>query len=520
MATGTASYQQLLEQCAHQNSSALKQLYELEGPQFLTLGQSLVHRSSDAEELLRESFVLMWRNANAYDPRLGSAKAWLYSIFRFRAQQKRQSSGNLSSLIKAKNHFYLPSSASPELLQFQHLNAETRHKLALAYLYGFNYAEIAKECRSSIQEAQAAVQEGLLLLTHLFTGWHNHSDKHLIILGEYCLGLLGTASEASIAHQLLQTDDTAAQDLLLWEEVFSHLVACLPILTPPAYVLSRIYQDVGLPLSQALAPSVNATPNKNQAAPATTPSASLLEILHNDTAADHASPAVSASTQVSPPPSYGDQSSPDPVFKVTEPAPPEEPDAVLMDPPPVPASFTEQTKTELAEASYQPAALQAKPKQKLGWWVIGATVAGLSAFAIWAFMPKAPVVQLVQMSPQAGAVLQAPGQSATPGWILSVDAEGHVLLSPQVRTELDANQTVQLWTQLPNDTQIRSLGRINPNQPVTLPADLIGPVEVGQIFEMTLESDQGASSPSGSILFLGRVVRFGEFKPVVDQSDI
>lgn len=519
MATGTVSYQQLLEQCAHQHSSALKQLYELEGPHFLALGQSLVHRSSDAEELLRESFVLIWRNASAYDPSLGSAKAWLYSIFRFRAQQKRKNSGNLSTLIKAKNHFYLPASASAELLQFQHLQAETRHKIALAYLYGFTYAEIAKECQCSIQQAQTAIQEGLLLLTHLFTGWQNHSDAHLIALGEYCLGLLNTTTQTSTAHQLLQTDATAAQDLLLWEEVFSHLTACLPTLSPPAYVLSRIYQDLGLPLSQALAPSENSATLHAQSASAPIPSASLLEILHNELPSNDTPESAPTPSKPSSTPSYGDLSSPDPVFKTPEPETPTDPPAVLMDPPPVPVSFGEQTKVELAEAAYEPTA-PLKRKTKLGWWLVGGTLAGLSAFAIWAFMPKAPVVQLVQMSPQAGAVLQAPGQSATPGWILSVDAEGHVLLSPQVRTELEANQIVQLWTQLPNDTQIRSLGRINPNQPVTLPAELIGPVEVGQIFEMTLESGPGASAPSGSILFLGRVVRFGEFKPVVDQSDI
>ncbi|MEZ2720851.1 anti-sigma factor domain-containing protein [Paenalcaligenes hominis] len=519
MATGTVSYQQLLEQCAHQHSLALKQLYELEGPHFLALGQSLVQRSSDAEELLRESFVLIWRNANAYDPSLGSAKAWLYSIFRFRAQQKRKNSGNLNPLAKAKNHFYLPASASTDLLQFQHLRAETRHKIALAYLYGFNYAEIAKACQCSIQETQAAVQEGLLLLTHLFTGWQNSSDTHLIVLGEYCLGLLNTATEASAAHQLLQTDTTAAQDLLLWEDVFSHLTACLPTLSPPAYVLSRIYQDLGLPLSQALAPSENPVTPKTQSTAAPTPSASLLEILHNEAPSNGASVSATPTSKSSPTPAYGNLSSPDPVFKTPEPEAPEDPPAVFMDPPPVPASFGEQTKAELAEAAYEPTA-PLKRKTKIGWWVAGGTLAALSAFAIWAFMPKAPVVQLVQMSPQAGAVLQAPGQSATPGWILSVDAEGHVLLSPQVRTELEADQIVQLWTQLPNDTQIRSLGRINPNQPVTLPAELIGPVEVGQIFEMTLESGQGVSAPSGSILFLGRIVRFGEFKPTVDQSDI
>ncbi len=135
-------------------------------------------------------------------------------------------------------------------------------------------------------------------------------------------------------------------------------------------------------------------------------------------------------------------------------------------------------------------------------------------------MPKAPVVQLVQMSPTTGAVLLAPGQSSTPGWILSVDPKGHVLLTPQVQTEINATQSVQLWTQSPNDATIRSLGLINPNQPVTIPSENIGPIEVGQVFEMTLESNQGASRPSPTVLFIGRVVKFGEFPNPLEQPEI
>lgn len=510
MANGTISYQELLEHCAQKQSLALKQLYELEAPHFLALGQSLLQRNSDAEELVRETLVLIWRNASAYDPSLGSARAWMYSILRFRAQQKRQKNAALSPLTKAKSQFYIPATASPELLQFQHLGDATKHMIALAYLYGFNYAEIAKECHESIQQTKNSLQEGLLRLTHLFTGWHNHSDQSLILLGEYCLGLLDNAETASPAHQLLQTDSTATQDLLLWEDVFSHLALCLPKLTPPAYVLSRIYQDLHLPLSEALAqgtPKANPAPEPTATVSPTTPSASLLEILHTEKTAptDHSLPPD--------PPNYGKQSTPEPVIK----PPKKEPIRAVLDSPP--ASFSAQTQAELIEAAYDTPPKKER-KIKLGWWIGGGVLTALCAFAIWAFMPKAPIVQLVQMSPQAGAVLQAPGLSTTPGWILSVDPEGHVLLTPQVRTEIATGQSVQLWTQHPNDTQIRSLGVINPNQPVTLPAELIGPVESGQIFEMTLEASQGASSPTGAILFIGRVVKFGEFAPLLEQSDV
>ncbi|NLJ63720.1 MAG: anti-sigma factor, partial [Alcaligenaceae bacterium] len=150
-------------------------------------------------------------------------------------------------------------------------------------------------------------------------------------------------------------------------------------------------------------------------------------------------------------------------------------------------------------------------------WLIVAFLVLLAALA-WLLAPKSPTIQMVQMSPRAGAVLQAPGQTSTPGWVLSVDPEGHVLLAPQVRTDLHPDQSVQLWTQEPSSTEIRSLGLINPNQPVTIPAEIIGQVHVGQIFEMTIEPKEGSAEPSSSVLFIGRVVNFGEYQAPVQET--
>lgn len=139
--------------------------------------------------------------------------------------------------------------------------------------------------------------------------------------------------------------------------------------------------------------------------------------------------------------------------------------------------------------------------------------------AMLLFLPRPAAVQVIEMAPRLGAVLQAPGHSATPGWVLSVDPQGQVLLMPLVPTDITANQRVHLWTRGPNDNQLQSLGLINPNQPVTLTTDIIGTVTQGQLFEMTLEqADQTTThEPQGPILFMGRVVSLGDYE-VLDES--
>ncbi len=95
----SVSYQIWLAQCAQGKPDALRQLYQHEAPHLLALGTSLLLRSTDAEELVRESFELIWRNAEGYEPTLGSARGWIYGVFRFKAQQrlKQKTTSNLPS---------------------------------------------------------------------------------------------------------------------------------------------------------------------------------------------------------------------------------------------------------------------------------------------------------------------------------------------------------------------------------------------------------------------------------------
>lgn len=106
------------------------------------------------------------------------------------------------------------------------------------------------------------------------------------------------------------------------------------------------------------------------------------------------------------------------------------------------------------------------------------------------------------------AVLQAPGQTAQPGWVLRVEGNGDVALRPLVPEPVPANRSVQLWTLAPGETKPRSLGLVRTDQPLTVSADDVGPVQPGQLFEMTVEPEGGSPTggPTGPILFIGRTV--------------
>ena len=530
MADHSASYKTLLHQCAQGKATALHQIYDREAPRMLALGTSLLHRPADAEELVRESIGLIWRNADAYDPTLGSARAWIYSILRFRAQQRLKQSPTLSPFIKVKPYLLIPSDAPADLQQFSHLDERARKMIGLAYLHAYSYAEIAKECHSSIDLTQKHIHQALISLTRLFSGWKNHSDDELCVLGVYCLGLLRDNQSIAPAHALLSQNSSAAQDLLLWEKIFSALVYSLPEQTPPAQLIQRIYQDLDLPFASAS----TATPIHSATATPPAPSRFDTPITIQSTSKTSAEPVAKATAKTTPAAaSVSPIQKPvkiEPTFSVTPQA------ETKSEPrnPTVTDPLESSTFTATKEKDAPTAASRSQPKHTIGnsaldslaakwkksYWIGLAIAIALIAVLIWAFMPKAPTIQMVQMSPRAGAILQAPGQSSTPGWIVSIDPEGHVLFTPQVRTEIRPDQAVQLWTQGPTSTSMRSLGLINPNQPVTVPVEIMGETQNGQIFEMTLEPKQGSKEPTGSVLFIGRVVNFGEFQQALEQSSI
>ncbi|TAL86284.1 MAG: hypothetical protein EPN46_08710 [Candidimonas sp.] len=150
----------------------------------------------------------------------------------------------------------------------------------------------------------------------------------------------------------------------------------------------------------------------------------------------------------------------------------------------------------------------AAPWRCIWLWRVLCVALALTAI-MFAIKPKVFIQQLV---PTQAAILQAPDQSSTPAWVGIFDKHHNLVLKPLVQTDVPASSSVQLWMHATESAPLRSLGIIDPNQPVTIPAATIGQIAPGQLFEITLEAKGGAPSgaPEGPILFIGRLVEIGQ----------
>lgn len=541
MPSSSFSYSSSLDQLAAQDSQALDVLYDQEAPLMLALGQAVLGRRIDAEEVLRDSFVLLWKNAAGYDPDLGEGRAWIYSILRFRLlarlRQRTQSGDNNYALPAIQ-----PQAGQRFIPALGKLDGTSQRAMIHAYLHGNSYEQLGPQLNRSPAQLRAVVQHGLQQLTPLINEGNANDPRHAVMIGEYTLGLL-SQHELAQAHTLMQQNDQAARLALAWEQAWLELVDCLTPTLPAPTSLAHIHHTLGLPPpaarrqagSTAAATDTTSKPEStstNANAPASKPerqepsiktsapadSTTKVETAtrteprwsansSNDKADDHTPPFPTLLRADSDPATKAAAIPPEPA-PTTPPKVADKKKPAKSEPEPV--SVEKKRKPEAVEGERQSRGF-AMPMPILLGGLAAVVILGL-VIALLMNMNSEPPINVIEMKPRQAAILQAPGQSSTPAWIATVDPQGNVLLVPKVSTEVKATQSVQLWTHTPRGTQIRSLGLIDPNRPITVPAALIGTVEDEQIFEMTLETEGGSNSgaPEGPVLYIGRIVSFGQ----------
>jgi RNA polymerase sigma factor (sigma-70 family) len=80
-----AGLETAIERIAVGDKTAFDMLYAATLPRMLALARRILRSESAAEDCAAETYIRIWRDAARFDPRRGSAMAWLYTICRTRA---------------------------------------------------------------------------------------------------------------------------------------------------------------------------------------------------------------------------------------------------------------------------------------------------------------------------------------------------------------------------------------------------------------------------------------------------
>ena len=173
----------LMQEITQRRQHALKELYARYGRSLRALIGSVVHEESEADDVLQESFLQIWREAHHYSPKAGKPLGWVITIARRRAidrvrrrdsyrrakqrfeeeikppaQTVRSNGGTASEVAQSDLRRFLGQ-------QMQTLPRVQREAVELAYFRGLSQREIAATTNTPLGTVKTRLQLGLRKLT-------------------------------------------------------------------------------------------------------------------------------------------------------------------------------------------------------------------------------------------------------------------------------------------------------------------------------------------------------------------
>lgn len=154
---------------------ALADLYDLYAGVLLALALRIVRDRREAEDLLHDVFLEVWRTAKDYDPTRGRVRTWLTIRMRSRALDQQKSArvsrnaGDDAVLERVADDTSDPA-GSPDRARVRAalvaLPLEQRQVLELAYFEGLSCTEIATRIEAPVGTVKSRVAAGLGKLRH------------------------------------------------------------------------------------------------------------------------------------------------------------------------------------------------------------------------------------------------------------------------------------------------------------------------------------------------------------------
>lgn len=162
MTVSLFDYETELSACAAGDRTAFFALYEHEAPAMRALAHAMLD-AEQADQVVHETFVLIWRNAAGYSPAIGTARAWMYSILRHRARahQRHAAAQPAAEPVTALPALSLAQGMSDRPGALATLPEAQRNALLLAYLHGGDFTQIAAQLGRSEPDVHVSIEAAL-----------------------------------------------------------------------------------------------------------------------------------------------------------------------------------------------------------------------------------------------------------------------------------------------------------------------------------------------------------------------
>lgn len=178
----------LLKAIARSDEGALGSLYDRYKQILFGLLVRILNSREEAEDVLQEVFIQVWRRASHYDERRGKPFTWLVTVARSRAIDRLRALASRNRLAEAAttDEWEKVSDADTDAFcaerseivkrALQQIPEEQRLTLRLAYFEGLSQSEIAKQLGTPLGTVKTRMRAGMLKLRELL----GHQVRNLL----------------------------------------------------------------------------------------------------------------------------------------------------------------------------------------------------------------------------------------------------------------------------------------------------------------------------------------------------
>jgi RNA polymerase sigma-70 factor (ECF subfamily) len=177
----------LLGRIADRDQQALAALYHRRGTLLYSLLLRMLVDEMEAQEVMQDTFVRVWRRADQYDPARSSPNAWLIMIARGLALDRlrarsRRGAGNAAyerevaslevEINNGARQIERDELSAACVSALNRLPESQSRALQLAFLRGWSHEEIAGATGEPLGTVKARVRRGLLALRKAMKEYH------------------------------------------------------------------------------------------------------------------------------------------------------------------------------------------------------------------------------------------------------------------------------------------------------------------------------------------------------------
>jgi RNA polymerase sigma-70 factor (ECF subfamily) len=180
--TKTMTDLELIQQIRQRDRQAFDLFYDRYAQIIFSLCVRILKDTGEAEDVLQEIFVQIWREAERFDAARASVKTWLFTIARSRSLDRYRSRKTAHQRFEDAAAEDLQQISSKEDLQstsvvqqyvataMQQLTKEQRAVLELCYYRGFTQEEISNLLGEPLGTIKSRIRAALIRLRSAFAG--------------------------------------------------------------------------------------------------------------------------------------------------------------------------------------------------------------------------------------------------------------------------------------------------------------------------------------------------------------